>query len=261
MSVKVLNQTKDSIEFEVAGNDVVFSNALRRVIISRIPVLAIEKVGIHKNNSSLYNEILAHRLGLIPLVFNPKEFVSREECKCKKGCEKCRVVFVLDKKGPCTVYASDLKSSNAGVKPLDLHIAIIKLLENQEVKLDAEAVLGIGREHAKWIPAIVGYRYYADLNVDKNRCKKCRRECIKACPKGIIGNNLKLKDNYKCDLCNDCAEACPEGALKVEGDRKKVIIKVTSTSGLSPIDIVNKAIEVEEAMLKEFEKAAKDELK
>ena len=75
-----------------------FVNALRRTLMSEVPVLAIEDVFITKNNSALYDEILSHRLGLIPLT-TPETYVLPSECKCKgKGCARCSVKLTLKAK-------------------------------------------------------------------------------------------------------------------------------------------------------------------
>jgi len=48
------------------------ANALRRIMISEIPTVAIEKVNLYQNTSILADEVLVHRLGLIPLNIDPK---------------------------------------------------------------------------------------------------------------------------------------------------------------------------------------------
>jgi DNA-directed RNA polymerase subunit D len=158
MKVKILNKTDTEIKFSVEGISQSLASALRRVMLSEVPTMAIEWVDFKKNDSALNDEIIAHRLGLIPLTFDRKIYNLPSECSCNgKGCSRCQVKLSLKKKGPCTVYAEDLKSTDENVKPVYPKIPIVELLEGQELQLEATAQLGIGREHAKWQAAVVGY--------------------------------------------------------------------------------------------------------
>ena len=53
--------------FSLVGVDASIANAFRRIMISELPTLAIEEVFIFNNTSVIQDEVLAHRLGLIPL--------------------------------------------------------------------------------------------------------------------------------------------------------------------------------------------------
>ncbi len=92
------------------------ANAIRRTILAEVPTLAIEDVRIKENSSSLYDEIIAHRLGLIPIKTDLKLFNFREHCKCKgKGCPSCTLELTLTakcNKDNQTVYSTDLKSKD-----------------------------------------------------------------------------------------------------------------------------------------------------
>ena len=57
------------------------ANALRRIILSEIPTVAIEKVNMWQNTSIIPDENLAHRIGLIPIKCDPRklEFAEKEE--------------------------------------------------------------------------------------------------------------------------------------------------------------------------------------
>jgi len=128
-----------------------FSNAIRRIMISEVPTYAIEDVYIYENSSSMDDEILAHRLGLIPI-------------KGKPLIESEVITFTLEKEGPCTVYSSDLKSENGEVA--FKNIPIVKLGKGQKIKIECEAVPGIGKTHAKWQPCNAVYKQVAEDEVE-----------------------------------------------------------------------------------------------
>ena len=60
------NDPYDSV-FSLVGVDASIANAFRRILLAEVPTLAIEDVFIWKNTSIIQDEVLAHRLGLIPL--------------------------------------------------------------------------------------------------------------------------------------------------------------------------------------------------
>src|SRR5436853_5987486 len=91
MDIKLLSIEQETLRFALSDVSPAFANALRRIMISEIPVMAIDDVMILENNSVMYDEILAHRLGLVP-VTTDGSYNLPEECTCKSevGCEKCR---------------------------------------------------------------------------------------------------------------------------------------------------------------------------
>lgn len=147
----------------IEGIKPAFAGELRRIMVSEVPTMAIEWVDFHANDSVLWDEIVAHRLGLIPLTFDPKFFNFKDECQCEgKGCTRCQVAFALKKTGPCMVYSGDLKTTDDRVKPVFDKIPIVELMEGQELELEAFAELGLGKNHAKWQAAVVGYKQEDD---------------------------------------------------------------------------------------------------
>jgi len=158
IKVEILERKKNMIKFSVEGIKPSFANALRRIMISEIPTMAIEWVDFKKNDSALYDEIIAHRLGLIPLTYDRKFYKLPEECReASVKDSQCYVKLTLKKKGPCMVYSGDLKSEDESVKPVFDKIPIVELFDGQELELIAYARLGYGREHIKWQGAVVGY--------------------------------------------------------------------------------------------------------
>lgn len=67
MTIKVEKLDSLEMEFDLIGVTPAVANAFRRIMISEVPSMAIEKVYIYNNTSIIQDEILAHRLGLIPL--------------------------------------------------------------------------------------------------------------------------------------------------------------------------------------------------
>jgi len=158
--VKVLEETPNSVTLQLEGVDRSYANAVRRFCISEVPSMAIDDVVILENSSVLYDEILAHRLGMVPIRTDLERYVLPEKCDCGSplGCHKCRVLFVLDAKGKdkvSTVYSGDLVSEDREIRPVSETIPVVKLATGQSVKLEAYARLGRGKEHAKWQPCTV----------------------------------------------------------------------------------------------------------
>ena len=163
MKIKILKKDGMELSFSVEGISPGFANALRRIMIGEVPTMAIEWVDFKKNDSVLPDEILANRLGQIPLTFDKKAYNLPSECKCEgKGCSRCQVELVLKEKGPKIVYAEDLKSKAKDVKPVFGKIPIVELFEDEELQFEAIAQLGLGKEHVKWQAAVVGYNYEDD---------------------------------------------------------------------------------------------------
>lgn len=140
------------IEFTNTHNSIV--NSIRRTIIDEVPTFAIEDVEVVLNQSPLYDETIAHRLGLIPIKTDLEVYNFKNECSCGGvGCALCEVKMSLfsDKEG--YVYSSELKSDDPQIVPVDLNIPITKLFGDKKIELNLKAELGIGRVHAKWSPA------------------------------------------------------------------------------------------------------------
>lgn len=245
MQVKLLSKEGNRIKLLLEDATPAIANAIRRAILGEIPVLAIEDVIIYENSSPLFDEVLALRLGLIPIHAEPEELDRlnlREECSCKgEGCALCTVRFTLKAQGPKVVYSHDLLSEDENIKPVP-GIPVLKLGENQKVELEAEAILGFGREHAKWQPAVAGYKYYPQIEIKEN-CTACG-ECVEACPRNILyfeEGKVVVKDIEACTMCRACMDACEDSAIVVSGDPTRFIFTVESQGVMDPEHIFKKA--------------------
>jgi len=163
MKVQYTKKGDDRVEFTVKGVDFITANAIRRAIMTYVPSMAMEKVTVYENTSPIYEEMIAQRLGLIPLTTDLKTYTVQSECKCGgKGCGRCQADFILEKTGPATVYSGDLNSQDSKVKPVYDRIPITKLGANKSVKMEMVARLGFMNEHAKFQSAIASYKQLSD---------------------------------------------------------------------------------------------------
>jgi DNA-directed RNA polymerase subunit D len=262
VEISILEKDDTYIRFLVQGVDVPYMNALRRVALSEVPCMAIDEVVILENSSVLQDEMIAHRLGLVPLKTDLDSYNLPEECSCKSefGCNLCRVTLAVNveaKDGPRTVYSGDLTSENPAVKPVSDRVPILKLAKGQRIKLEAYARLGRGRSHAKWQPvSMCTYKYYPKIRISKT-CDGCG-ECVDMCPRRVLvkkGSKVEVQNLVSCTLCQDCTEACPKEppAIEVTPEENKFIFNVESTEALPPQRIVEESLKILDTQLKELE--------
>jgi len=257
MKLEITEKKKDKLQFVVEGISVYLANAIRRTILNEVPTMAIEDVEFRKNNSLLYDEIIAHRLGLIPLKTDLKTYNYAEECTCKaEGCAKCQTVGSLKVKGPRMVLASDLKFKDPAIKPAFPDMPIVLLLKNQELELEATAVLGKGKVHSKWIPAHIYYKYKPVIEVGKVANPE---EVAKNCPANVFevkAGKLIVKNPDACHLCGACIDVS-EGNVKLNEKNTDFIFYVESFGQLDTNVIINQALDIIESQLDELDKQIK----
>ncbi|VVB76151.1 DNA-directed RNA polymerase subunit D [Candidatus Tiddalikarchaeum anstoanum] len=262
MNVKIVSESKDQLLLNINKTNFEIVNSIRRNCINNVPTLAIEDVSILINNSALYDEVLAHRLGLIPLTTDLKTYVKKEDCKCKGvGCARCTVQLSLEAKGPCTVYSKDLVSTDKSVKPVFDDIPIVKLFEGQEVKLTGTAELGTSTYHSKFAPCFAYHKYYPVISIDSAKASKKAGEIIAVCPRHVFkqnGGKVEVDSDkiLDCNLCLACQETFPD-IIKVESTDENMLLYIESWGQLKPKEIYNKAIETLMESIGEFAKQVK----
>jgi DNA-directed RNA polymerase subunit D len=269
VEVEVLEKDEKNLCLLVKGVDVPFMNALRRIIISEVPCMAIDEVVMIENSSILQDEIIAHRLGLIPIKTDLDSYNLPEECPCKSefGCNLCRVTLTLDveaKEGTTTVYSVELKSENPEIVPVSEKIPIVKLAKGQKLRLEAYARLGKGKNHAKWQPvSMCTYKYFPKIEILNKKCDACGK-CVEICPRKVLAktdNKIEIRNLIACTLCQDCVKACPQNppAIKIDREEGKFIFSLESTEALTAERIMMEAIKILDKQFTEFENQIKVE--
>ncbi len=138
--MNIIEKNDKNIVFR-AIMETALANALRRSVME-VPILAIDEAEIYKNDSALYDEVIAHRLGLVPLKMD------------KSMTDKTEVELKLVKTGHGFVHSGDLKGKAEVVYE---NMPITLLEEDKEIEIVAVARIGHGINHAKFSPGIANY--------------------------------------------------------------------------------------------------------
>ncbi|XP_049572378.1 DNA-directed RNA polymerases I and III subunit RPAC1 isoform X2 [Orcinus orca] len=174
--VDVVHMDENSLEFDMVGIDAAIANAFRRILLAEVPTMAVEKVLVYNNTSIVQDEILAHRLGLIPIHADPRLFEYRNQGD-EEGTEIDTLQFRLqvrctrnpraakDSSDPNELYVNhkvytrhmtwvplgnqaDLFPEGT-IRPVHDDILIAQLRPGQEIDLLMHCVKGIGKKVAR----------------------------------------------------------------------------------------------------------------
>ena len=239
-----------------------FVNSLRRIMLSELPKLAVDDVVIYDNTSALFDEIIAHRLGLVPIPTDLSLLTFRDQCVCKgKGCPNCTVRYTLSKEGEGTVYSGDLQPAEKSWAITEDKIPIVELYGDQRLILEVEAVLGRGRDHAKW-QAIhgPGYRMETTIEFDKKSANDVK-EFVNKLPKDLVeikGNKLGLKDTAKLPILESYIEKENVDFLTIKRDPTKVTFSFETDGSFSAKDAILESAKIIEKKYSELGKLLKN---
>ncbi|KAG2682624.1 hypothetical protein I3760_11G199700 [Carya illinoinensis] len=298
--VEVIRCSDDDMEFDMIGIDPAIANAFRRILIAEVPTMAIEKVLIANNTSVVQDEVLAHRLGLIPISVDPRLFeyaennalnernsiVFKLHVRCERGGPRLTVKanaltwlpngseFPLQSEDPNSnstskpkTYTSfscsqdslpEFSSNPIGFKGRLNDIIISKLAPGQEIELEAHAVKGIGKTHAKWSPvATAWYRMLPEVVLLEEIEDELAENLKSKCPVGVfdiedIGNGKKRLNVARpraCTLCRECVREGEEWEKRVSLRRVKdhFIFTIESTGALPPEVLFTEAVKILES--------------
>ncbi|KAM9726454.1 DNA-directed RNA polymerases I and III subunit RPAC1 [Menidia menidia] len=282
--VDVMHMDESSMEFDMVGVDAAIANAFRRILLAEVPTMAIEKVFIYNNTSIVQDEVLAHRLGLVPIRADPRLFEYKNTAEGSAEEEASEIDTIqLQLKVKCSrnpraskdssdprelylnhmVYSRDITwvpignqadvFADCSIGPVHDDILIAQLRPGQELDITMHCVKGVGKDHAKFSPvATASYRLLPDISlletVEGERAERLKR-CFSP---GVVqledvdGRKVARVVNSRLDTCSRevLRHSDLKNAVKLGRVRDHFIFTVESTGILPPDVLVTEAIKV-----------------
>ncbi len=260
MDIKILEMEERKCRFILTNASPAKANALRRTLLTDIPKMAIDTVDFHlgpidvdgrefESITPLFDEIIAHRLGMVPVPTRPDgfEFNFKDECTCGGvGCPNCTFMYSLNKHGPCTVLSGDMMPVGSdSFKVCDPNIPIVELADRQSVLIYAHVVKGTARKHVKWQVANgVGYKYMPVIEIGNVMDPE---EVAKKCPKKVfevVDGKLKVVEEnlYDCILCETCSETDSE--VKFTSKDDEFVFTFETDGSLTAQQVLDEAVRI-----------------
>ncbi|EQD73598.1 DNA-directed RNA polymerase subunit D, partial [mine drainage metagenome] len=177
-------------------------------------------------------------------------FRKRSECTCNgAGCPSCQVMYSIDRKGPCTVYARDVVPlGDPTLAIIEPEIPIVRLGAKQALLAYATAVVGTAREHAKWQVALaVGLSSPVEVQVSKkaNCSEACLKRAVESLPDGVASfsdGKITILDETKSSLTAGIEEACPHGSIKLVWANDRFFFRFETDGSLTARDALRYAL-------------------
>lgn len=254
MKIKVSSADETTAQVVFSDTSYGFVNALRRAITSEVPTLAIADVEFRKQGSALYDEVLAHRLGLVPLTTDYGSYEYEELDDENARSAKSMTTLTLSAKGPGSAYAELMVGRDPQVVAAQPKMPIVKLLEGQELEFEARAVMGKGKEHAKHVPGIVTYHENVTFTVKNEKPEKSVRE--KFPPQIFDGTRLDTNRITNPALIDAVDGVDPE-VIIVNRPEDSFVFEVESFGHLSSKDMLIQGVRELVSMLNSFEREVK----
>ncbi len=184
--METIKNTSEEVAF-ITDINVSLANAIRRSA-GEIPILAITEADIYKNDSALYDEIIAHRLGLISLKNQKMKKDDFIELKLKVKGKGDGEMVLAGEMGDDVVYQET---------------PIVLLGEGQTLEIVARARAGMGIDHARFSPGLVYYRHLPQIKISNEGAKQV--ELAELYPKVFerYGEKIKVRSAWECELDDD----------------------------------------------------------
>ena len=232
--MEVIIKSPEKVVFVAKMNESL-ANSIRRSV-GLTPMMAIDELEISKNDSALYDETIAHRMGLLPIKMD-KSWKEDTVLKLKLNVKREGIVYSGDIKGDCEFVYDN--------------IPITLLGKDQELKIKATTKMDLGKNHAKFNPGIVFYRNLCEITMDKEFEADIKKVFPEADMK-VKGDKIIVKDNGVKSLIDFCEGLAQKNKKEVSvKDTDELVITIESFGQISAEEIFKKAIDSLRKLLKE----------
>jgi DNA-directed RNA polymerase subunit D len=274
MEFENLKKSRQAATFTLTPTHVSYANTLRRLIMTAVETVGFRAdmttmgttsdVTIKANTTPMTNEMLAHRIGLLPLAV-------KEPLKWQPDNFVFSLVVTGDKDRPKDIFASDIKVTEKvpnELEPVEVPterffppnpitgetclIATLYPGETQKLEFVARATVGTGRENARWQPTqqcTYEYTHDPDPVKKKELFEKWLVSAKKVSPAGMdetsekylaLEREFNTMEVARCFLKDD------------NGEPYSFDFVVESVGPLDPVYIVQRACEVGQAMVAKY---------
>ena len=263
LQLKITSDTDEELVIDMQGIEAPLANALRRIMISEVATMAIEDVDLYQNTSVIPDEVLAHRLGLIPIKADPNlfKFKSAEENYSSENSIlfKLHVKCIRLSDGSIqgeNVYTKDLEwipligQESYNISTVHNDILIARLGPGQEIEAELRCEKGIGATHTKWSPVCTAsYRLMPTISFTQPVVGENAKILKKKCPVQVFDiedGKAIIKNLRNCTACRECLRdeslGVKLGKIKDHFICKLYLVTIETTGILSPKRILKEAI-------------------
>jgi DNA-directed RNA polymerase subunit L len=275
----VTSEGPTMLRFRLAPSPVEYANALRRTMITEVETVGFRAdilddgstadVKITRNSTPMSNEMLAHRIGLLPihvkepLQWNPDQFTFKLDITNEDAAARDIVaadITVLKNRGPEEDPLPVPSVEFFHPDPVTRDTTLLTVLkgrtgtqEPESLTFTAKATLGTGRQNARFMPVTSRCAYGYTIDDNDDRRKEIFNRWLSTSKK-ISPSELEGDSDKKAALDREFNTMEYQRCYKIDeaGEPYSYDFTVESVGVLDPTYIVARALDILQAKLLKY---------